>query len=81
MTGFERYLQEQGYSLVGGKPSEFNTYDNTCRSWLKDGYFITVGLMDRPTRIGICNTDIFELTFLPTPDKYKEVEQIVKQKL
>jgi hypothetical protein len=81
MTGFERYLQEKGYSLTSGKTSEFNTYDNTGRSWVKDGYFITVGLIDQPTRIGICNTDIFDLTFLPTPDKYKEVEQLVKQKL
>lgn len=86
MTGFEKYLLKNGFSLISGKDKEFTTIDNIARTYEKNGKMISVGLMDKPARIGIRFPPMqkivqgeitikeisYKYTYLPVPEKYEE---------
>lgn len=44
MTGFEIYLENNNWKLVGGKRTELSTYDNCSRVWALNDKNIVVGL-------------------------------------
>jgi hypothetical protein len=48
MLAFETYLASVGYTLKYGKLAPFNTYDNPYRQWIKDGFYIEIGLFKPP---------------------------------
>jgi hypothetical protein len=87
ITGFEVFLNKQGFQLFFASNRYLNTYDCCNRNWKKDNVLITIGLMDKPTRIGILNSVISNesnkrypvlitkhknYTFLPSKDQYDE---------
>jgi len=85
-TGFEIYLESQGFKAVGNYDSDYyNTYNHCSRRYDKGDKSIFFGLMDRPTRIGITHPIVykvsedstryepnFKYTYLPEPNQYKE---------
>ena len=71
MTGFELYLEENGWELSGGSIREFSTYDNCNRGWKKDGKSILIGLAGTPTRVYVLHP-VFN--FLPVENFEEEVK-------
>jgi hypothetical protein len=93
ITGFEKYLWENGYELKASS-DYFNTYSGCSRAWSKNESTIYVGLIDKPTRIGITHPTVamikevdngvefsldMKYTYLPEPNQYKEFEDKLKK--
>lgn len=77
ITGFDKFLNEKGFELVTGEMRDLNTYNNTWRSWFKDGRYISIGLYAQPTRIGVESSNgVFNLP-IPTENDYERYLEIL----
>ena len=80
MTGLEIYLEENNWKLVGGKRTEFSTYDNCSRVWTLNEKNIVIGLASAK---GEGETQIFVIfpsfSFLPKDNFAAEIDKIFKR--
>jgi len=81
LTGFELYLQSEGYEMVPVNNYYLNSYDCCGREWRKpSGMYIVIWLMDRPTRIGITYPWIdISTSFIPSQEQYESRLQQLEQ--
>ena len=81
--GFETYLLDNKYEvLTNGQSDSFNSYNHTTRLYTKGNVKIHIGLWQSTnggTSIGILTPSFNELPINPTPDKYKAVEDRIKE--
>jgi hypothetical protein len=74
MTGFENYIQANGGKLISGKDGDFNTYNNTQRTWIigETQAIIQIGLFsyDNKTIFGVLRP---VLDFLPNEEDFEDM--------
>jgi hypothetical protein len=72
MTGFEKYIQDNGGKLISGKDGDFNTYNNTQRTWIvgETQAIIQIGIFsyENKTIIGVLRP---VLDFLPDEEDFE----------
>ena len=80
MTGFEKYMVDNGYVLTHGNQGEFNTYDNCAKSYSNGKHYFTMGLYAKPTRIGIFHPTIQGKWYdrIPTEKDYEMIKNEIE---